>query len=186
MSRFSDDYEEDFPGQSAFWWANYERALKGKRGRKLLADMREALLALPEHKLIEGALCTVGATAEAEAERAREAANPSPFGPSHYPGELEEAVDVQGEGVCAMGAYLWHEKVKAGMDPAEAFAALPRLLDSQVDAYETARAGQQAGVALTLAWSLASRNDETYGHMTPEERHAAFIAWIDEQLAVSA
>lgn len=140
MSRFSDDYEEDFPGQSAFWWANYERALKGKRGRKLLADMREALLALPEHKLIEGALCTVGATAEAEAERAREAANPSPFGPSHYPGELEEAVDVQGEGVCAMGAYLWHEKVKAGMDPAEAFAALP--VDDHGCREEIARIGK--------------------------------------------
>jgi hypothetical protein len=72
------------------------------------------------------------------------------------------------------------------MDPAEAFASLPRLLDSQSDAYETALAGQQAGVALTLAWSLASRNDETYAGKTPEERWEAFVAWIDEQLAGSA
>ena len=34
-------------------------------------------------------------------------------------------------------------------------------------------------MAFTLAWELAYRNDETFRDKTPEERHAAFVAWID-------
>lgn len=41
-------------------------------------------------------------------------------------------------------------------------------------------------MAFTLAWELAYRNDETFRDKTPEERHAAFVAWIDEQLAGTA
>jgi hypothetical protein len=48
MSRFYDDgYDEDFPNQAALWQANAQRALTGKRGRKALAELRDALLALP-------------------------------------------------------------------------------------------------------------------------------------------
>lgn len=189
MSRYYDDDGEDFPGQYALWEANYERALKGKRGRKALADLREALMALPEHRLIEGALCTVGAAAEAEAEEAQWAKTPAPPGwPHHSPvaGSLRDAIDGQGEGVCGIGAYLWHQKVKAGADPDEAFGALPRLLQDDHDISETADAAQAAGMAYVLAWRLAFMNDETYGGLTPERRHAAFVAWIDEQLAVPA
>lgn len=60
MSRFEDGYDEDFPNQSALWWANTERALKGKRGQAFLKEMEEALLALPKKRLIEGAVCFEG------------------------------------------------------------------------------------------------------------------------------
>lgn len=60
MSRFDDDYEEDFPNQAALWRANVERAIKGKRGQAFLKELEEALLALPEKKLIEGRVCEMG------------------------------------------------------------------------------------------------------------------------------
>jgi len=217
MSRYSD--YDDFEGEPeqilamGRWERNARAVLRSKRGRKALAELREALMALPEHKLIEGAVCTVGAPerkaallAQAEADAAREyehaaryaAEHPDdpwaqrlaarPFEPETGPvEELDRYVARDGEGVCAVGAYAWYRKVKAGMGPAEAFASLPDLADEGSDALgETADLGEAAGLARTLAWELAYRNDETFGKCTPEERHAKFVAWIDEVLARSA
>lgn len=179
MSRFGDDYEYEYPNQDALWAANACRALTGKRGRKALAELREALLALPEKRLIEGALCTVGGLDRADA--------PSPPDPNSQWGswaraELEQKLADEGEGVCAIGAFLWHKKVKAGADPRAAFEELPMLLEAEHDSWETAEAGKRAGLTYTLASTLAYQNDEQYGGMTPEERYAAFMAWLDEQL----
>lgn len=177
MSRYwDDDYEEDFPNQLAFWQANAERALKGGRGRRALRDLREALSALPEPRLIEGALCTVNA------ERRIGELPKYGGGP-----DLAAKVEAGGEGVCAIGALLWHRKVKAGMDPAEAFDSLPTLEDSNHNLADTADlAVSAAGIAYSLAWQLACRNDETFRRMTPEDRHAAFLAWIDTELGEPA
>ena len=175
MSRYGDDYGdgERFPNEYALWEANAERALKGKRGRQALADLREALAALPEPKLIEGALCTVNPAARLEHLRE-----------GWIRHDLETRIEEQGAGVCAIGALLWHRKVKAGMDPAEAFGSLPTLPDSDFDLDDTARlAVRDAGLAYSLAWNLAYRNDETFEGLTPEERHTAFLAWIDRELA---
>jgi hypothetical protein len=46
MSRYDRDcfdYDEPFPNAGVLYAANAERALKGKRGRKVLAELREAL-----------------------------------------------------------------------------------------------------------------------------------------------
>lgn len=64
MSRFEeyDDYDGDdkYNGNGwAMWDKRAQLALAGKRGRKALADLREAILALPEKRLIGDALCTV-------------------------------------------------------------------------------------------------------------------------------
>lgn len=92
-----------------------------------------------------------------------------------------------GEGVCAIAAYIWHDRVKKGADPGEAFAGLPLVMNSDYasddTATETALLGQQAGLTYTLAYELADRNDTTYESMTPEERWQAFINWIDAELA---
>lgn len=218
MSRFND--YDDFDGEpeqilaQGRWQRNAEQVLRSKRGRKALADIREALMALPEHRLIEGAVCTFDDVdarypAVTEAELAKreadarewqaEAGLTDPAYPAYCAGilrvERDEAreaymslVQNKGAGVCLVGAYAWHQKVKAGMDPAEAFAAIPVVLDTETaDALsDTAEIGKEAGLAYTLAWELAYRNDETYGSMTPEQRWEAFVAWIDEQLAVSA
>jgi hypothetical protein len=92
-------------------------------------------------------------------------------------------VEQEGEGVCAVGAYVWWKKVKAGADPEEAFAALPTLLDADTDISETAYEGQKAGMTYTLAWELAFRNDGTYEALTPELRYEAFLNWLDKAIS---
>jgi hypothetical protein len=218
MSRFSDyDGDEYSPEEVLFqgrWYNNARRALKGKRGRKALAELREALLALPEPRLIGGALCTVGGTARVGEVTPEEVAGRAAQGRAMYaeagsdPGEdyadecgrwmrqereyerdaIAGLVETDGEGVCAIGAFIWHQKVKAGMDPAEAFAALPTVAGDAADnpADETAGLGQQAGLTYTLAWVIASKNDQTWESRTPEDRYTAFLAWIDAELGEPA
>lgn len=74
MSRFGEcwDMDEEDERNSRLWWANAERALKGKRGRKVLVELEAALLALPRPRLMEGRLseaegeyCALGALAHA-------------------------------------------------------------------------------------------------------------------------
>lgn len=201
MSRFSDydDYEGE-PEQilaAGRWERNARAALKGKRGRKALKELREALMALPEHKLIEGAACTVGAAkrkaallAEAEREKAfLDGQFAARYGPSEldteHAEELDRLVERDGEGVCAIAAFAWHKRVKAGADPAEAFDALPLVLGAggSDPSVETADLGVEAGLTFTLAYELAYRNDETYSALTPEQRWTHFVAWIDAELA---
>lgn len=176
MSRFGDcDYEEWFPNQGALWHANAQRALAGKRGKKALGELREALAALPEKRLIAGALCTVGGVDQR--------AKPDDRG-GWYRQDLEDKVKSEGEGVCAIGAYLWFKKVKAGADPQDAFHELPTFLDADGDGdYQTAQAGRAAGLTFTLASTLAYRNDAAFEDMTPEQRYEAFMKWLDEKLA---
>ncbi len=50
--RISYNEDEDFPGQIDLWQANLERSLKGRKGQSALRDIEQALLALPEKKLI--------------------------------------------------------------------------------------------------------------------------------------
>jgi len=170
MSRYWDDGDDGgIPAE--LWEANLARALKGKRGQKALAELREALLALPEHALISGALCTVNSGKRRE-DMGR-----------WVPWPLD---DGQPEGVCLVGAYAWHRKVKAGADPAEAFDSLPTLDDENHDMYETAELGVQAGLTFTLAYDLAFKNDEWWASCTPGERWQKALAWIDEVLARSA
>lgn len=172
MSRYA-DYNEECEVPPEFWDTNARRALKGRRGRKMLAELRDALMALPERRLIRGAMCTVGA-------EQRKAANPYGW---HW-AEIDENVAENGcEGVCAIGAWLWHKAVLGGMDPAAAFASLPSLVDDTLS--ETARLATHEGATFTLAWELASMNDESHRGDTPEERWQRFMDWIDSELAVS-
>lgn len=216
MSRFADNFDDDYEYavlDQGRWERNAHAALKGKRGRRALAELREALLALPEPRLIDGALCTVGGVDKRmpppmtddefwqHAARAKESAVRMNYGDAAEFGyksaefaredreeerrKLAEVIGSDGEGVCLIGAYLWHKRVKAGEDPAEAFGELPTVFggDGEGDPLEeTARLGEQAGLAFTLAWELAYRNDETYGSLTPEERYTAFLAWINAEL----
>lgn len=170
MSRFDDscDYEQGFQNQADLWHANARRALAGKRGKKALAELRDALLALPEKRLINGALCTV---------------NPAERRPLGFPGEFNRMIETEGEGVCAIGAFLWHKQVKAGVDPQEAFASLPTLSAEDDGPWATADAGAAAGLTYTLAWELAYRNDELLDGMDPEDRYTKFMEWLDQQLA---
>ena len=56
MSRFDFDNDDWTLSDEALWMANIERAIHGKRGQKALRALEQALLALPEKRLIAGAL----------------------------------------------------------------------------------------------------------------------------------
>lgn len=174
MSRIGDyDDEGNFPNEWAFWERRTRAVMSGKPMRKALAELREALLALPERRLISSALCTVGKRDETDEHSNR-----------WYAADKAELLANEGEGVCAVGAFAWHKKVKAGIDPEEAFKSLPMNPDYEGDPDITAQVGKAAGLSYTLAWILMSRNDETFEDLTPEERYDAFLAWIDERLAL--
>lgn len=213
MSRYSDHSDDDSPEavlSFGRWQNNARRSLKSARGRKALAEIREALLALPEKRLIEGALCTVGGTERApevtDAEIDEHVAKAKAGGvwrdgrtrdelAGWLRAEREDERDAitkntetQGCGVCVNGALLWHRLVKEGKSPDEAFAALPTVAawDDGDPLEQTARlAERDAGIAYTLAWELAYRNDETYDDMTPEGRYTAFLGWINTELGDS-
>jgi len=174
MSRGGGEYEgdgEQFQNEWAFWEHRVRRVLSGKPGRKALAELREALLALPEKRLISNALSTAG-KAKLPVENRWEA-------------EDRQALLAQGEGVCAVGAFVWHKRVKAGADPVQAMQDLPLNPDYNGNPDQTISLGQRAGLSNTLAWVLMNRNDDTCESLTPEERYESFLEWIDKQLAAS-
>lgn len=182
MSRYCDDgdYDENFPNEAEFWRANAYRALKGRRGRKVLSDLRDALRNLPQKRLIEGALCTMGSE-----RRVAQAVAQNGAAETWHARSLQENIDEinHGEGVCAIGAYLWWQKVKTGSNPVEAFDLLPTLLDDDHSLEDTASlAKREANLVYSLAWDLAYRNDEVFNG-TPEERYERFLAWLDQELA---
>jgi hypothetical protein len=172
MSRVDDDsgdYDGNFPNEWAFWERRTRQVMSGKPMRKALTELREALLALPEKRLISRAFSTVG---KDNGE------------PDHW-GERRELLDTEGEGVCAVGAFVWHKRVKAGADPEQAMRDLPLLPDYDGCPDATADQGKAAGLSWTLAWLLMDRNDSAYEGMTPEERYDAYLAWIDAKLAAA-
>jgi hypothetical protein len=67
MSRFGYDDEGDYPNAWALWERAITTALGSDKGQQILRDLRDALLALPKKRLIEGRLacngevCTMGA-----------------------------------------------------------------------------------------------------------------------------
>ena len=63
--------EEDFPGQFDLWQSNCDRSLRGRQGQEELKQLRAALLALSDKRLIhgslvdeEGCVCAIGAYAK--------------------------------------------------------------------------------------------------------------------------
>src|SRR5690242_15029681 len=84
MSRISYDYEGDNPYLDRGRWERNTRAtIASKRGQRTLRELRDALLALPNKRLIEDDFCTI---AEDDA------------------GEPVEVGDV-----CVLGAYALHK-----------------------------------------------------------------------------
>lgn len=174
-----DDFDENFPNEAQFWWHNARRALKGKRGKKALAELREALLMLPEKRLVSGAIST--ASLRVKAEKMTDDGD-------WRKAELTAKIVKEGIGVCAVGAYMLRKRVlELGETTEEAMRQLPSLADIESNGlYETMLEGQAAGLSRYVAWTLADRNDEVYGELTPEERYIAFLKWIDNELATAA
>ncbi|HET8627028.1 MAG TPA: hypothetical protein VFL91_06395 [Thermomicrobiales bacterium] len=84
--------------------------------------------------------------------------------------------------VCAVGAYSLYKRLQRGEDREAALLSLC----SREGPYETALEGQRYGMAYTLAWEIAERNDEIYGGAYTEEgRYQEMLAWVRRQLAAA-
>ena len=155
MSRTDGEGDEDFPGQFELQRHNMQQVVRSKRGRAALADLRAALLALPEPRLIGRAMSTAG--------------DAQPEGSDKYSvADRADLIAEEGVGVCAVGAYVWWQHVKAGADPAQAMRDLPLNPDYDGGSSLTVHLGAAAGLTRTLAWVLMSQNDDTYDDLPPK------------------
>lgn len=183
MSRYveCDEWDESSILASGRWERNAPRVFKSKRGQAALRQLREAIVALPDKRLISGALSTLGASEEIERDKEDVASGKRGW---RHTGDLEDVIKENGgEGVCAIGALLLHHHVQEGKTPTEAAAALPRLAFEDIDAlWETAQAAKVTGMVQTLAWQVAYHNDEVLDAITPEDRYQRMLAWIDSKL----
>ena len=69
--RISYSEDEQYPGQFELWQANCRRSLRGKAGQAALHELEQALLALPNERLLanrlvdsDGDVCALGALAQ--------------------------------------------------------------------------------------------------------------------------
>lgn len=153
---YSDD--EDYPGQFNLWQANCRRSLQGKVGQTELRELEAALLALPEKRLIHGALtndegdvCAIGAYAR------HKGVDLSKFDPEY------ESDDVG---------------IAAGMPRLVAWSVVA-LNDLQIDGYYR----YAEGPSLEPYRSYSEhRGVWTYFEYTPEERYEKVLAWVRGKL----
>lgn len=156
MSRFnSDEYDPDFPNQGDLWEANWRRHKEGARGQKALRDLRDALVALPEKRLIEqrladesGCVCTVGALA------------------------LHRRIS-QGESRDSVLSDL-----AAKIVPDERWGEIDAWTAEEL----TMEVGMASGLKRVMAVNLSYQNDLDEGSETPEQRYERVLAWVESGL----
>lgn len=191
MSRFTDEWDGDeFPNQSALWWANIERSLKGKRGQAALADLEAALLELPQPRLVNGYLavdgdvCAIGALA---VHRRRSKGEEMESILADLEGRIPACCECghpksahDEHGVCHHKGY----NDRGCWSNCTAFK-LGENCDEPGDDV-TATVGVSIGLTYGLAWKLAYVNDEHGQHdETPEERYQRVLAWVREHRVTS-
>lgn len=187
MSRFSDSgYEYDGPAITwEMWERNVRLALGSTRGQAALAQVEEALLALPAPRLVRGHLvakdqvCTVGALLVHR--RATE---------EHR--TTEEIIALLSADVYCT---CTHDRTAHPADGPctatwQSYAPGRPTVACECSAYEvddddenggladTKGAGVAMGLTPTLAEHLAYLNDEEFRSCTPEERYARVLAWV--------
>lgn len=187
MSRFyeGDDYDEEYYWLAVGRWeGNLRRAINGRKGQRALRELREALLALPERRLIagelatpEGEVCTVGALVAyrrarksglsiEEAAKAVALDDPEPWeGYERDPETGDYTVDVTPPWVRLDAGQAW--KKQHGEDQGEE---------------HTIEAGKAAGLVHTLAWQLGWLNDVEWSHLTPEQRWERCLRWVESNI----
>lgn len=155
-SRINYTDEEDHPGQFALWDANCSRSIKGKAGQRELRELEAALLALPNKRLVSGALstddgdvCAIGAYAK------HKGVNLADYDPEH-------------------------ESDEVGVD-----AGMPRLVAWQVVALNDITLDTVWEVAhgpVRLGHGQYKAGIPYVRDMTPEERYEKVLAWTRKQL----
>lgn len=186
MSRFGNDGDGDYePLDMGRWENNLRRAITGKRGQKVLRELREALLALPERRLVagdlatpEGEVCTVGAyvawkkaqdegVAVTDAAKALAAVDPEEW--DGYERNPET------------GAYQQRVSAEWLRD-----GYWTRTHGEDEGAGHTTDCAVASGMCFTLAYDLGWRNDEFLGDFTPEGRWQAVFNWVESKIVEPA
>lgn len=152
--RFEGDFDELFPGQTWLWEANVERNFSGRPGQRKLRELRDALLALPEKRLIEtrladekGNVCALGALA------------------------VKHRVD-QGEP---------RERVLAEM--AARTSSDDGWVDTWEAEQGTLAEAEACGVKTPMAVTVAYENDcGPSSKETPEQRYVRVLAWVEKRI----
>lgn len=150
--RFDGDWDEQFPGQAMLWEANLRRCFSGKAGQAKLRELRDALLALPEKKLIEtrladeqGNVCALGALVV-----------------QHHVARGADREDV----------------IK---QMAESIESDDGWVDTWDAEQETLAEAKACGIKAPMAVEVAFMNDLHYKE-TPEERYTRVLAWIEGRI----
>lgn len=139
---------------------NMRQAVAGRKGQRVLQELEEALLALPEKRLGHGVFSKTTLVA----------------GPTGAP-------EVRGE-VCALGALAVHRKVKEGKPRAVALVECNlEVTDDEDDGGQEMiqQAASALGIVDPLAYAIVERNDE-YGGETPEETYTKVLAWVQKKI----
>jgi len=154
-----DDGTESFLRGCAFE-GNKHRAIHGRKGQKILRELEEALLAMPEKRLINGKFATTTIV----------------VGPSSLP--------IVDSDVCALGCLAVHREMKTGKTRAQAVMAVQSEVTSDEDDGGWEAITQAAGyldLVTPLAYAIVERNDE-YGGSTPEETYQRFLRWVQKKI----
>jgi hypothetical protein len=206
MSRINYSEDEDYPGQFELFRANVRRSVRSKAGQAALRDLREALLALPNKRLVahylakDGDVCTTGALvlkrrSEAEAKPFEALAaemSAETEGRASCECYHERRAHKDGTGACSE-CIRWHAEVAAmpeetrfsiGREPCEAFED-GNWGDEDEEGIPEAEA-VAVGVPKLVAWRLVELNDMDLDRETPEERYAKVLAWVEKRLELGA
>lgn len=156
MSRFNgEDYEPEYNNAWELWNTAVNRHLGGAKGQQALRDLRDALLALPEKRLIEnrladeqGCVCTVGALA------------------LHKRTTQGEKPD---EVLADLASRITQETLEDG--------------DYWEVEERTIKCGKDIGLKMTMAVTLAQKNDDqAHWKETPEQRYERVLAWANKRI----
>jgi hypothetical protein len=175
MSRFDLDDGEGLPWE--LWEQIVSRALGGRRGQEALSALEEALVALPEPRLIDGHLAADGAVCAVGAYVAYRRAQEVGV-------DIASVVDAMAVGVrCSCGHARDQHREKC-LGPG--WQGKPCWCDEykpeESDIYDTTDAGQNAGLSHVIAWHLAYLNDEQFGGLSPEDRYDRVLTWTRRAL----
>lgn len=158
-SRFNYDSGDWEEANYYLWAANVRRAIEGRRGQLALRELEAALLALPEKRLISGALCHEGQVCALGAlgvyKRMQQGAT------------REEAL-----------AWVWEHTPHYSDGEIMEYTA--------VDTADFGKA--HLGLTYVLAWHIAQENDEHdafTGPQTPEQRYEWMLRWVRRELGVA-
>ncbi len=174
MSRIPEGECEDYESQRrwALQRANTVRQIKSKRGQAFLRELLAALEALPEKKLIEGAIakgdhvCALGALAMKRRVDA---------------GESRQAVladlashNVDPDNDDWDGLYVWDWAVNA--------LAAPHLISWEIPAENDDGGKKYVGMEMRGPTGGPERSVPVYEMIAPEDRYRRMVKWIRAQL----